>query len=315
MQLARELTSFLDDHGVHYKTGRSSLITTCINPACGKEEHMWVRRSTGRSICYKCNERWDWRGLVSTIARVTRNEAYGVLFGFGAGDELAGSYEDPFTALAVEIRKDKPITFGLDMLPAETSEEALAYLESRHVQPQQVLDFDIKWNGSMRSVIFPVCRDGVMYGWQGRRVKPDLGQLKTISTVFNKSNFLMNWDRAKLQNGIAVVEGPFDCTSADVEPGVGAAATLGKGLSQEQINMLLKSPAERLYIGLDPDAFEEVYELVGMLGLSKKVFRVRVPEHRADFGECLAPEVTEMYKKALPMTGQSDVLEVYFRSV
>jgi hypothetical protein len=313
MNFAKALEAFFQDNQVHARPGRTSFVMTCLNPACAKEQHLWVRKSNGRAICFRCNERWDWRGVVAATARCSRGEAHAVLFGEGGGDNLE-KYDDPFALQAETRSKDKPVALGWDMVPAEESEAAMAYLASRNVQPQKIVDFDVRWNGTMGAVVFPVRMDGVLYGWQARRVAPEEGQLRLISSnPFNKSHFLLNYDRARHMPGLAVLEGPFDTANGDVVPGIGGVGTLGKGVSMEQIALILRSDAEKLYIGLDPDAFEQVYELVDLLGLRKQVFRPRVPAHRSDFGECLVAEVTEAYKLALPMSGQVDVLDVYFK--
>jgi hypothetical protein len=318
MHFAQAIEAFLSDHDIRFNPGKQSLITTCINPACAKEDHMWIRRSNGRTICFRCNERWDWRGLVSVIARVNRSEAHSVLFGFGAGDEFALSAEerrDPFAPVEEVEKKDRPIKLPIDMPSAKTCTDALVYLKGRNVGWNQIDDFDIRWNEAMRAVVFPVRKGGVLYGWQARKIAPKPDEMRLISlSGFYKAHFLLNWDRAILRPAICVVEGPFDGVAADATEDVGGVATLGKGVSQEQVKLLLEAPARELFIGLDPDAYAEMFELIEMLGLRKTLRRALPPPHREDFGECLPDETRQVYNNASVVTGRVDWLEVHFKN-
>jgi hypothetical protein len=314
------LETFFAENGVGFRKGGSSFVLDfCVNPACKKEKHMYCRRSSGRTVCFKCGAKYDWRGLIAQISGCDRNDAFGVLFGGGAGEELSEGDRwdgDVFAATPgqEEAKPDKPMILGLDFPPVDVSPEGLAYLASRNVGAKQILAYDIRWNGSMRAVVFPVKRENSVYGWQARRIAPEEGQLRLISSRFNKSKFLLNWDRASKERALVVVEGPFDCVSADVVDGVGGVATLGKGVSLDQIGLVLSSQAEEIYLGLDPDAYEEIYELAGVIGLRKRVLRARIPAGRGDFGESLPGEVEASFRSAIPMMNPADYLEVHFKS-
>jgi hypothetical protein len=314
-RLESALESFFGDNGIGFRKGSSSFILNfCLNPGCRKEKHMYVRKTSGGSICFKCGTKWDWRGVVAAVAGVDRKVAYSVLYGDGAGDDYAedwsGDIFDVTSEGLPEQKPDKPILLGMDFPSVVVSEEGLSYLLSRNVDTHHLFDFKIRWNGTMNAVVFPIFRDGIIYGWQARKIAPAPGELRLISSRFNKSKFLLNWDRAKEEKALIVTEGPFDCVAADAVKGIGAVATLGKGISIDQIDLMLKSRAEEIYIGLDRDAFEEMYELANVIGLRKKILRAQVPEGRDDFGESLPSEVERSIKTAVPMVNPSDYLEV-----
>jgi hypothetical protein len=278
---------------------------------------MWIRRRNGRAICFRCGSKWSWRALVSKIARVSMQDAYAVLFGEGAGDELEAPMENGLFDEREEEdsgeKTDRPILIGPDFVGIELSPRGLDYLIRRGVtDPGTILAFDIRYHAMMDAVVFPIRHNGVTYGWQARKIAPQEGELRLISSRFNKSHFLLNYDRARIQKRLIVVEGPFDCAHTDVQ-GYGSVASLGKGVSLDQIDLILRSEAEELYLGLDPDASEEVYELVDLIGLKKRVYRARPPEHREDFGEATMSEVEESMRVARPMVGATDVLEVFFK--
>jgi hypothetical protein len=309
------LESFLNANGFDYKKSSSSFIlNNCPNSMCRKERHTYVRCSSGRTICFKCGSKWDWKGLVAVLARTDRNRSYSILFG-GVGDECSDEWSgDILSEHDVEgVKPDKPISFGIDFIPVEESAEGLNYLSSRNINAQGIVNYDIRWHGTMQAVVFPIVKGGITYGWQARKIAPEPGELRLISSRFNKSRFLLNWDRASKETDLIVVEGPFDSVCSDVVDGVGSVATLGKGVSLDQIEMILQSKAERIYLGLDSDAFEEIYDLANLIGLRKKVLRACVPAGRADFGESLPEEVRESIKTARPMNNPSDYLEVFFK--
>lgn len=313
MSLASKLKQFLDDRVSYYET-KKSYVSSC--PVCGKADHFYIRKSNGRSICFKCGKKFNWRGLVGQLANIPSIKAHEFLFGEGGGDFIESPLDlDLFSKREEEeVELDRPIQMGLDFFPVEHSEDGLQYLLKRGVvRPDLIFGYDIRFHHAMNAVVFPIKRDGVLYGWQARKVAPKENELRLISaSQFNKSHFLLNWDRAVQSKKLILVEGPFDCVHVDL-PGYGAVASLGKGVSLDQIQMILSSPAEEVYLGLDPDASREFYEIVNRLGLSKRCYLVSPPKHRSDFGEATAEEVRESIRVAIPVSGRADVLSVYFK--
>lgn len=315
MSLASKLKAFLDDR-VSYHETKKSYVTDCISQSCGKEGHFYIRKDNGRSICFKCGSKYNWRALVSQLAKIPIGRSHEFLFGVGAGDFVDLPLDPDLFSRPVkdEPEKDTPIQMGMDFFPVEYSEEGLQYLVSRGMdEPSLIFDYDIRFHQAMNAVVFPVRKDGVLYGWQARKIAPKEGELRLISSSqFNKSHFLLNWDRAVKNKRIVLVEGPFDCVHVDVSE-FGAVASLGKGVSLDQMQLILSAPAQEIYLGLDPDASREFYEIVNRLGLQKKCFLITPPAHRKDFGETTRAEVKESIRSAIPVSARADVLSVYFK--
>lgn len=313
MSLALRLKAFLDGR-VSYHETKKSYVTKCF--ACDKEDHFYIRKTNGRSICFKCGSKFNWKGLVSKVANVSSDKAYEILFGVGGGDliDLPLAVDLFEKKIDEEFDLDKPIQMGLDFFPVEYSTEALEYLVKRGISdPQIIFNYDLRFHQMMNAVVFPISQEGIIYGWQARKIAPKEGELRLISAAqFNKSHFLLNWDRAKKMKRIILVEGPFDCLHVDL-PGYGAVASLGKGVSLDQIELILSSQADEIYLGLDPDASKEFYEIVNRLGLFKKCFLLSPPSHRKDFGETTINEVRDSISVAIPVSTRSDVLSVYFK--
>lgn len=313
MAFQQQLEAFLRGRKLDLTHTKRSWISDCVSPSCGKKAHMYIQKSDGRSICFKCGTTWSWVGLVSRIAGVSKQQARELIFGVGAGDVIDQALDPALFEMAGnnERTSDEHVTLGPDFVPVDRSDVAVSYLLSRGItNPRLILDYDLRYQGFMNAVVFPVRRDGRIYGWQARKISPKPGELRLISHTFNKSRFLLNYDRARTCKSLILVEGPFDCLHVDVED-FGAVASLGKGVSQEQIKLILDSQAKDVYIGLDPDAYREVYEVFSRIGLGRKVLRVLPPQHRKDFGESSYDEVVDSIRNAVPMTG-SDYLEAYF---
>lgn len=324
MNLEKRLKAFLDSNGIQYAVGRQSFITNCVSPACGKERHMYVRKMDGQSICFKCGSKWHWKRLISRISGCSFDQAYNVLHGRGAGDVLdQGTPLDPNLFDNSNEREAKrnlgsPIVLGPDFIPWHKSGKAMEYLNFRGVTNVSILNrFEVRYHAAMNAVVFPVEEDGKIYGWQARKINPKEDEPKAITMPgFDKSKFLMGYDfiytfpTAFFSSKIAIVEGPFDLLHID-SVDVSAVALMGKTISQDQLKLILDSGAEEIYIGLDEDATDQVYEIINHIGLKKKCFRIKPPTGK-DFGDCSPEEVQKSMDDALLTS--SVFLEVYLKN-
>lgn len=313
--LEQRIQSALERSGASFHSTKKSFVTDC--PACGKEEHTYVRKSDGRTICFKCGRKWGILYFVAWLTNTDEKAAFEFFYGVGAGDQLLkpldfeilfGQKEDG------EEVKISPISLGGDFIGIENSVDAVSYVVSRGItDSDRIMAYDLRYHYLMNAVVFPVKLDGKIYGWQARRIAPKEGELRLISAAgFNKAEFLLNYDRAKNSQKLIITEGPFDCMKVDIY-GMGAVCSFGKQISQSQIKLLLDSQAESIYVGLDPDAFLEMYDVVSRLGNSKKIYRVLPPKGRKDFGECSEHEVHDAVQNAVQITSPSDYLELYFK--
>jgi hypothetical protein len=319
MSLAGKLQRFLDKHGVHYHEGNRSFVTSCLSPACGKEDHCYIRKSDGRTICFRCGRKWNWKRMVSAIVSCSLEEAYGAFFGTGAGEEIVKPLDitQLFGSEDEDEDEEEPlasIALGPDFVDAGLVTRALEYLIKRGITSADLISqYDLKYHAQMDAVVFPVKKENVLYGWQARRIDPKEGELRLIShRNFQKSHFLLNYDRAKSFDRVVIAEGPFDCMHCELEQVTGVAS-FGKNVSLEQIKLLLDLPAQNIYLGLDPDATDEVYDILGKVGFGKRLYRIWPPKHRKDFGECTKEEMAEAITKAIAITCQADVLDVHLK--
>lgn len=318
MDFERKLKCFLVKHGVNYTSSKQSFVSKCINPACGKEEHLYIRKRDGKTKCFRCGMGWSWKTLVSIIAGVPLEYAYGAFHGEGAGELIDKPLKlDMYLYEHHEEEEGpaaKPLTaimMGEDFIPFHKSPEALRYLEGRGVTPAMAGCYDVRFHAAMQAVVFPVRKSWSTYGWQARRVVNNVRPRLLTMPNFDKSRFLLNQDSlCACPENVILVEGPFDCIKADI-PGFPAVASLGKSVSYDQIKILLDSRVKNIYVGLDADAASEVYEVIDKIGFNKKVFRIRPPLGFEDFGECPPDEVRRAIDGAMNTTAL--FLEAYFK--
>ena len=308
-----DLKSFLSEIGVSYKESGQSLITDCVNPSCGKEMHMYIRRTDGFSTCFKCHKKWKWRELISQFANCDISESYSKLKGlkFSKSDKSNLEFSLNSEIDDIKIHDDEYIELSKDFIPAEESEIALQYLISRGLEdPTVIRDMDLRWHEAMEAIIFPIYLDGYMYGWQARKVNPRPDEPRLLTkTGMNKSNYLLNYDIAKSMNEIILVEGPFDCLKV-YQAGYGAVASFGMMVSQKQIDMILQSNVKKIYNGLDPDAAIEARSVTKRFLMSnKEVYRAIPPKGKKDFGECNSQEISSAMSNAVRIHSQASHLE------
>jgi hypothetical protein len=324
MDLEDKIQKVLEDHGVRFKPNARSFVVNCPRPNCGKEGHCYIQKSDGRTKCFKCSTGWDAVGIVSEMTHCGRDKAHVILFGrsdtstslhqLDVGTLInAGALETENLVQEVPL-KSEPL--GPDFVAAVHSDDAMRYLAKRGVtDPALIHRYDLRYHGFMHAVVFPVIRDGKYYGWQARVIPPRDGELRLITKPkFNKGRFLLNWDNASRAEAIVMTEGPFDCIKSDVKPGVSAVCSFGKGTSDDQLSMILASPAKRIYLGHDPDAVDEVDKLSDILCVHKEVYRLVPPEGKKDLGECSREEVIHQIDNAQEIPGYlSGRLEVYLK--
>jgi hypothetical protein len=111
----------------------------------------------------------------------------------------------------------------------------------------------------------------------------------------------------QIQNGghIIICEGPFDAMKFHYCGG--NIATLGKVVTDKQIELLLAKKPKAIYLGLDDDAVAEMTELRNKLK-GFPIYQLSVPQStinrcqligkKADFGECTFEEANFAFSTA-----------------
>lgn len=307
-----------------------SYIFTCPHPNCGRARKFYVRKKDGRSICFRCSEENRFKGdatwALYHLFNIPRSESAAQVYGeevFANGSHLEyeiidfyGDDEDDEEIIVLLPRRQWPLdTFEiLD----ERSEKARNYLLRRGISPELADKYDVRWDPTSQRVLFPVMTNGVLRGWQGRFIHEtksidERGRIweipKILSTdgLAGKSLFMFQ-DNIASSPHVVLCEGPFDAIKADSIGG--NVASMGKGVSDKQIEILLESSAKRIYLALDRDADTDTMRIVEKLSESKEVYELAIPDHREDLGACTLEEAFLAFQNASPIRPSKLLLHV-----
>lgn len=275
-----EIRAILQEHGVSFKANSKSYIMSC--PRCNKSQKLYIRKADGRFVCWYCKEIDGFQGkaefALAELCSIPVVQAQKMLYGEGHGQPTAihltinvADFEDEDSDDYVDVKEGlKPVAWPLDFYPLNTEIGAKGgrYLESRGIPLALAMEYGIRYYPAKTSVIFPVMSQGQLYGWQQRLVENDqpywderrkrvINPLKAItSTDLKKDRILMFSDRLNGSKHAILCEGPVDALKAHLCGG--NVASLGKAVSDTQLELIRNSGIERLYLGLDPDAYLEL---------------------------------------------------------
>lgn len=303
----------LRDAGVHFGQTIKSLKVTC--PRCRKKEKLYFFKTSPFFTCWVCT---GFRGRSEfALAELTGESVSSIK------ERLYGKEYDAPVMLNIELRTmwdeeeegelpaiaDVPeVTVPYDFLPLDhpVAVQGREYLESRGIPLEVAMSYDIRYQPKTLRVFFPIKHLGKWVGWQGRLttstdfVDPETGQkaelLKAVtSRNLKRSEVLMFSERITGDTAV-LCEGPVDAIKADLCGG--NVATLGKKVSEGQLNLLRYCGVKKLYLALDPDAYKESQEIVRKMSTEMEVYDMRPPRGVKDLGEMTMEEVFALQKRA-----------------
>jgi 5S rRNA maturation endonuclease (ribonuclease M5) len=330
LAITEKLRDFIDSSGLRPRTSQASYIFDC--PRCGKAEKLYMFSDSGRFVCWVCNDTSGFRGkpeyalteLTGQPIQKIRKALYGTtsptveaFFDF----ELTNWFSDDETFDDIpEIDKLPTVFWGPGCYPIDHPMARIGanYLESRGISLEVAKSYGIYYNGAKMRVLFPIQYKGNLYGWQGRAVgvteytDPETGKVSRIPKALTapeglkKERLVCFADQMTGSDQVIISEGPIDaikmrlCSPDGIMP-AGNVATLGKGVSQAQINLIKYSGASRVYLALDPDAASSTERLIKEFSPYMEVYVMEVPKPYEDFGEMTAEDVRTVYLKTKPV--------------
>jgi hypothetical protein len=310
MQLKKTPQEIFEESGIEFKPTKASLMIGCH--VCGTDKKKRaVRRTNGGNKCFKCGNSMSFMRLLSELLGISYEQ---VLVKYGTSTYAAEKVENKFSDLVDSIKVTmgfkekpqrqeeegvlKPVILDTFFKPIETSVQGVEYLVKRGVaSPKVWIDYDIRFHPIMGGPVFPVKMFGKIVGWQCRKINPGSGPRMLSMEGPWKSLSLLNYDNARKVDEIGLFEGPFDALAAEMSSLV-SVATLGKIISKKQMQLLKDLPARRIYLGFDRDAYKEVRDFCKEMCKHKEVYRLVVPSHRDDFGECTPEEIRQAKESA-----------------
>ena len=290
----------LNDAGVSFKTQAVSYVMEC--PRCSRQK-LYIRRSDGRFICWRCDSD-GFSGRPEFALTEITGRPVGELQGELYGDTRPGNRkyldagpvgpapEDPVPEIAL------PGNFHAASEPQAA--EGLAYLASRGIGPGLAAEYGLMYCPAMRRVVFPVYSGaGGLVGYQARSIDPGVEPKILTSSPFPRNRALMFVHRLKGSDHAILYEGPMDALKGHLCGG--NVASMGKKVSDGQLELIKSFGIKSLFIFLDEDALNDVAGIIERAS-DMECWVCRVPAGRKDAGECTQEEVLRQFKTATRAT-------------
>lgn len=309
-----EIRALLQEGGVSFKQNSKSFVATCCR--CQKKDKLYIRRKDGRFVCWYCRETEGFQGLpefcLAELCGLPMGEVRKRLYGDNAKRPSSltmeldlGDWEDEDLIDLPAL--PTPIAWPYDFKPIDDpmSLPGLQYLEGRGIPKELALEYSIRYNTRQQRVVFPVMRNGNLYGWQERLIANDkpywdaqqqkmIEPIKTFTSLnFQRDRWLMFGDRLEGSNHCVMTEGPVDGLKAHLCGG--NVVTMGKAVSPFQLELIRNSGVQKVYLGLDPDAYLELDRIRKKLA-DLVLFDLRAPGK--DLGEMSLDEVKALFDSA-----------------
>lgn len=312
MSLRDRMVEIIEEEGLQFKETPTALKTTC--PQCGRDDKLSILKHNGAVICYRgsCQLKGWFADWLSLTAGITIKEARARIEGPAriTSYSLDDTQETPQDAAPVRWPYKGLVPIGSEYFP-----EGRAYLERRGIPVDVAAHYGIMYGPDammvqpphmQRRVFIPIMREGKCYGFQARAIDPVREQDRMRNNDgFRRDLLVMFEDRLASAQHVVICEGPFDAMKFHLVGG--NIATMGKVVTQKQLELILSYRPKKVFLALDDDAGEEIMEL------SRKfpcpVYWVSVPEQatvrcrsagrKADFGECTFEECQQAVREAV----------------
>lgn len=250
-----------------------------VCPYCHRELKMGVNLSRYRTNCFRCNEHPNPSQLVMDIEGF---ETYHELINFlnsGKFDELE------FHEEKVELAEAKPLYLPegfriLNLGQSQVAKSIRGYVKSRGFVISELSKHGVGYatkGAYFGYLIIPFYYRGQLRYYNARNVigqGPRYNNPNKDITGVGKEFIIFNHDALEMYRSVFICEGALNALTI----GDRAIATMGKAISQYQVNELLKSQCQRYIILLDPDARSYAVNLALKLVAYKKVKVVFLPE-------------------------------------
>jgi len=309
-----KIEEFLDKHDIMPKKENArSYIFDC--PVCGSSDKLYIEKSNGRSICFRhkledCpTARTSVVKVLSLLSEVPFDQVKNELAEkvSTTPDEILEQIQDVEDSMLIKdvvlpLEPINPKDYPNDAKPLAWPEsaEGAAYLISRRLDLKQLERYGVCYSAYMQRVIFPVVQNGKIYGWQARTIKPDIQPRMYNLPGEWKSRTLMFHDNLVGSQHAIIAEGAVSALKFDLVGGF--VATMGKMVSKNQLDAVIKSGVQKIYLALDPDAIFEMEDLVHKIliltNYQIQCFLVKVPDGREDFGDCTYEECAKAFESA-----------------
>jgi hypothetical protein len=317
IQSPKALEKLLKDAGLSFKTGSNSFVFTC--PKCHKKDKLYVRRKDGRFKCFFCANLNNFQGkpefALRALTHLSLDEIRSKLYGgislatFAADFAFDDIFLDEDDEEEIELLPSVTYPYGYKPITSPSCSRGLKYMLGRGITQRQLIKYGIYYSQLERRVIFPIATNGILNGWQARYIEDTTyisnGEIKNVPKITTSPNtprdrLLMFHDGLYDSPHIVLCEGPVDALKCDLIGG--NVATMGKIITHKQLQVVKShTNIRKIYLALDPDAFEEILKLIHEFDESYTVYWLQAPKPYKDLGEMSCEDVKELFLSTKPI--------------
>lgn len=259
-----KLEEFLDENNIYYHSRENSITLIC--PQCNKQK-LDIHKSELNFICYYCADNsTPIRGpnatkLLSEITGLDYGLVKRKLSGFVSLLDFANqSLTKEIKKNIIEEKEERTIIFPEYSYRLNTAVAipAVEYLNKRGIPLDIAIKYDLRYDYRNQNLIFPVYDKDKLAGYQTRSIDPDCPkhfQKRTLKG-FEKSDYLM-FENSINDDRVILAEGPISALKF-AKSNIGFVASMGKYVSDVQMNRLRDRGIKIIYLALDEDALEEI---------------------------------------------------------
>ena len=315
------LKKIVTSGSVQFKENAVAFIFAC--PRCLKKDKLYIRKRDGRFVCWVCKETDNFKGRAEWALRELYHlklaDIQARLYGGDIPEQMTsllnlefvdvwGDLDEGDFGIVEEVPESvcwPPDFVGPDHMMFSRGQK---YLAKRGVTDEHIKTYGIKYHPGDHRVIFPVVVDDRLLGWQARYILPtteinentgkkyEVPKIITSKTLSDKGGrFLMFQDRLRGSEHCVLAEGPISAIKADLCGG--NVASMGKAVTTIQLETIHKY-VRKLYIGLDPDAGEDIARIANDRFDDFEVYLLQPPAGADDLGDACPEAVFEQFKRA-----------------
>lgn len=325
MSLTREQKIIVDSAHIDnaVEVGNGEVKANC--PFCYQENNKPFKfyiNPQGLNICFKCGRRNNVVSFLQEYLNINYSEAKSIVKSKGVLDTYTDYTDSEINNIFVSMinnLSDSNISEKKEMPPLPTNTYSIyenhnlpetkpfiAYLTSRGVTYSQIRKYNINYciNGIVNttngkslniknSIVFITnSTEGTPMYWNTRSIEinPFLKTLNASSkNGYSRKDSIFGIDYVNKDDYLVITESVFNAlTINDNFRNLKAVATFGKQITDSQIETIISRNPSRIYIGLDPDASKESYELYSKLllfGFTKDIYMVNYSNSTDDFND------------------------------
>lgn len=278
-------------------------------PSCGRQDKFGVNLGRNRSNCFVCGYHPSPINLVMELEGFKEFREVRAFLGAYKGAEYLEPLVERIETIDLRLPEGYTnILFGKSVL----AKNARKYVRKRGFDTEEVSYRGwgyCKKGLYMGYIIIPFYMGGKLVYFNARRYLgsgPKYNNPKIDEFGIGKSLIIYNLDALSMYEEIFLVEGVINADTL----GEQAIASGGKKISHYQVSSMLKSPAEKFSILLDPDAFEDSIKIGLQMSYHKQV-RLITWEGEEDVNDIGRKETIKRVNK-IPWQSYNDILKLKF---